>query len=107
MRPIVSALALATLAACSAAGPSPGGGSGMGSGAGSAPNEPTISSDETWSDGQELPQSLVTAPNAVATIAAGATIHAAAGVQITIQGTLKSAGGAEATITGTSATATW
>jgi hypothetical protein len=107
MRPIVSALALATLAACSAAGPSPGSASSTGSGASSAPNEPTISSDETWSDGKEIPASLVIAPNVVVTIAAGATIHAAAGAQITIQGTLKAAGGAEATITGTSATATW
>jgi hypothetical protein len=87
------ALTLLPFCACSSApssSPSSSGGSDA---------TPVISSNETWADGKQLTTPITIAADAVVTIAAGATIHATDGIQITVLGTLTSAGGAEATIT--------
>src|SRR5262249_9348129 len=57
-------------------------------------SSPTISSDTTWNDGKELSTPVVVQAGSTLTIAPGATIHAASGVQITINGALQVAAAA-------------
>jgi hypothetical protein len=56
---------------------------------GGGDDSPEISSDATWNDGKTLGTPVVVDANTTLTIAPGATIHAATGVQITVRGTLK------------------
>src|SRR5205823_2196130 len=50
---------------------------------------PDITSDATWADGKTLSTPVVIEAGSTVTITPGATIHATAGIQITIRGTLK------------------